>query len=121
MKLQKYRWLLMVLLSLILAISIVACGGGDEGEEGADEGDTSGDTSGDEGDTSGDEGEEMEALTLKFVICCAPEDAVTYNEIFDAWREEEPQYANVDIELDVTPFAELFPKIESSVARWRRL
>ena len=123
MKLQKYRWLIMVLLSLILATAIVACGGGDEGEEGADEGDTSGDTSGDEGDTSGDEGDtagdtgdEAMELTLKFVICCAPEDAVTYNEIFDAWREAEPQYANVQVDLDVTPFAELFPKIETSVA-----
>ena len=103
MKLLNKRWLITVVLAVFLALAIVACGSSDEGEEGA----------GGAGESTIEDGEE---LTLKFVICCGPEDAVVYNEIFDAWREAEPRFANVTVELDVTPFAELFPKIESSVA-----
>lgn len=107
---NKNRYKFFAILLVIIAMAIVACGGGTD-EPAADSGsDTETAT-----ETDGSSGE-AEAITLKFVICCAPEDAVVYNEIFDAWKAAEPQYANVTIELDVTPFAELFPKIETSVA-----
>ena len=93
--------LVKVLFMLLMGIAMAACGG-------------TPDSGGSGGTESG--GGDGEAITLKFVICCGPEDAVVYDEIFEAWRAAEPQYANVNIELDVTPFAELFPKIESSVA-----
>ena len=89
-----------ILLLLVLAIFFVACGGDAGG--GAEVGSS---------DIS-----DGEAITLKFVICCGPDRAVTFDEIFKAWKAAEPKYANVTIELDVTPFSELFPKIESSVA-----
>ena len=97
MKNKKYT-LLKILLVLLSAMALAACGG-------------AADTGG-----SSEEIADGEALTLKFVICCGPEDAVVYNEVFDAWRAAEPKYANVTIDLDVTPFSELFPKIEASVA-----
>lgn len=108
---NKNTYIFLTILIVILALALTACGG-DSAEPEADSGGDSGTTT-ETGDSSSSE---AEAITLKFVICCAPEDAVVYNEIFDAWRAAEPQYANVNIELDVTPFGELFPKIETSVA-----
>lgn len=105
---KKNSSLATILLILILGVVLVACGGTDSGTE-------SGGAESGEVETGGDSND-AEAITLKFVLCCGPDDAVAYTAVFDAWKEAQPQYANVTIELDVTPFAELFPKIESSVA-----
>ncbi|MEM7115177.1 MAG: extracellular solute-binding protein [Chloroflexota bacterium] len=98
MKNKKKSSLISFLLIMLAAIVLAACGGADGGGGG-------------DGDI-----EPGEEVTLKFVVCCGPDVAVTYNAIFDAWRAAQPEYANVTVELDVTPFSELFPKIESSVA-----
>ncbi|MCA9994117.1 MAG: extracellular solute-binding protein [Anaerolineales bacterium] len=114
---NKYPYTFFTILLVILAMVITACGGSSTEEPAAESGSESEAAKQTDESAAGETASsEAEAITLKFVICCAPEDAVTYNEIFDAWKAAEPQYANVNIELDVTPFAELFPKIETSVA-----
>lgn len=114
---KTYPYKLLAILLIILAMVIAACGG-NTAEPAAETGGDSEAATETEATTADEASEagEAEAITLKFVICCGPEDAVTYNAIFDAWKVAEPQYANVTVELDVTPFAELFPKIETSVA-----
>ena len=117
---NKYTYKFFAILLVVLAMAVTACGG-DTAEPEADSGsDSETTTETDDGSSSeageADEAGEAEEITLKFVICCGPEDAVVYDEIFDAWRAAEPQYANVTVELDITPFAQLFPKIETSVA-----
>ena len=110
MKNLKRSRLMMALLMLLLTAVLAGCAGA------TDSGGTdSGGAESGEVDTGGSSGE-AEEITLKFVICCGPEDAVVYGEIFEAWKAAQPEYANVTVELDVTPFAELFPKIETSVA-----
>ena len=111
---NKYNYKFFAILLVVLAMALSACGG-DTAEPGADSGSDS-EAAPETDDSSSSESSEAEAITLKFVLCCGPDDALAYTAVFDAWREAEPQYANVEIELDVTPFAELFPKIESSVA-----
>jgi ABC-type glycerol-3-phosphate transport system substrate-binding protein len=111
---NKYTYKFFAILLVVLAMVVTACGG-DTAEPEADSGSDS-EAVTETDDSSSSESSEAEAITLKFVICCAPEDAVVYDEIFEAWKAAEPQYANVNIELDVTPFGELFPKIETSVA-----
>ncbi len=107
----KYSFKFFAILLVVLAMALAACGG-DTSEPEADSGsDSEAASETDDGDSG-----EAEAITLKFVLCCGPDDALSYEAVFDAWREAEPQYANVTIELDVTPFSELFPKIETSVA-----
>ncbi len=108
---NQYTYKFFAVLLVVIAMAIGACGG-DTAEPEADSGGDS-DAAAESDDSSSSD---AEAITLKFVVCCAPEDAVVYNEIFEAWKVAEPQYANVTIELDVTPFGELFPKIETSVA-----
>ena len=108
---NKYTYKFFTIMLVVLAMALTACGG-DTAEPEADSGGDIEATT----ETSDSSSSEAEAITLKFVICCAPEDAVVYDEIFEAWKAAEPQYANVTIELDVTPFEQLFPKIETSVA-----
>ena len=100
MKNIKKSTLIKTLLLLILAMALTACGG--ETDSG--------------GEVGSSEIEDGEEITIKFLMCCGPDDAVAYNAVFDAWKAAEPKYRNVNIEIDVTPFSELFPKIESSVA-----
>ncbi len=115
---DKYNYKFFAILLVVLAMALTACGG-DTAEPGADSGSDSDATAESSDSSSGeeaDEASEAEALTLKFVICCDPDDAVIYDEIIAAWKVAEPQYANVTVELDLKPFSELFPTIETSVA-----
>lgn len=69
----------------------------------------------DEGD-SGDSGAEGDAVTLSFLTLNDPNQLAALDEMLAAFQASDPQYANVDINFQAVPFAELFPAIESSVA-----
>jgi ABC-type glycerol-3-phosphate transport system substrate-binding protein len=57
-----------------------------------------------------------EPITINFVMCCVQDDTIAFNKVIEAWHKAEPQYDHVTINLELTPFAELFPKIETAVA-----
>src|SRR6266545_4972258 len=57
-----------------------------------------------------------EAVTINFVMCCVQDDTIAFNKVIDAWHKSDPKYDNVTIKLDLTPFQQLFPKIETAVA-----
>jgi len=57
-----------------------------------------------------------EPITINFVMCCVQDDTIAFNKVIEAWHKAEPKYDNVTINLELTPFQELFPKIETAVA-----
>src|SRR5262245_22145837 len=57
-----------------------------------------------------------EAVTINFLICCTDPDVPVFKSVIDAWKKSDPQYANVTVNLELSGFAELFPKIETAVA-----
>ena len=85
----------------------------------AENGDGSGDSadSSDAGSDSGNEEAGADSVTLTFL-------AITDNAQLNAWKEtltefqkiEDGKWSYVEMEFETVPFAELFPKIESSVA-----
>ena len=57
-----------------------------------------------------------EPVTINFVMCCVQDDTIAFNKVIDAWHKSDPKYDNVTINLELTPFQQLFPKIETAVA-----
>jgi ABC-type glycerol-3-phosphate transport system substrate-binding protein len=57
-----------------------------------------------------------EAVTINFLICCTDPDVPVFKSVVDAWKASDPKYANVTVNLELSGFAELFPKIETAVA-----
>lgn len=109
MKLKNVNWLLAIAGLLILAILITACGGGAAQEEPAVE-----EMAVEE--PVAEEEEMAEAITLKYVALNDPDHLLATEAMIEAWKVTDPQWANVTVEIDAVPFAQLFPKIETSVA-----
>jgi fructooligosaccharide transport system substrate-binding protein len=58
-----------------------------------------------------------EPIVINFVMCCTDADVEPYQAVIDAWKASgDPLAENVTVNLEVTGFAELFPKIETAVA-----
>ncbi len=110
MKPRMTYWIAAVVALLLVALLAVACGGG--GETPATGGETT--TGGGEATAGG--GETAEAFTLKFFTLNDVEQLIATEAMIAAWKEAEPQYANVTVDIESVPFSELFPKIEASVA-----
>jgi fructooligosaccharide transport system substrate-binding protein len=100
---------------------VAACGDdGDDGDDTVDTDDTPAETDdtgddADEGDDA-DTGEEGEAVTIQFLTIDTEEQLIALERMTEAFRNSDPQYANVEINFRAVPFAQLFPQIESAVA-----
>ena len=105
MKNMKNSRLLTILFMLLVVVALAACGGTT-----ADSGDTDSGEETTTTDTTTTDTTEGEAITLKMVVCCGPDVAPIYDELFEAWHAANPQYANVNVELDVTPFEQPVPQ-----------
>lgn len=59
---------------------------------------------------------EAEAVAIQFLTLDDPEQLIALEQMAQAFAESDPQWANVTVNFDSVPFAQLFPKIEASVA-----
>ena len=111
MKFTKGYWLITIVLLLVLAFTVTACGGDEEAEEPAEEEEVM-----EEEEAEPEEPAEAEAFTLNFLTLNDEEQLLALEQMVAAWKEAEPMYANVEVVIDSVPFSQLFPKIEASVA-----
>lgn len=110
------KWAAVAVLLLLVAMVVVACGGGGATPAPADEGGQT-DTGGDGGEAAtGGEGGGAEAITINFLTIDDQDQLLALEEMANAFAESDPQWANVDVEIQAVPFEQLFPKIEASVA-----
>jgi ABC-type glycerol-3-phosphate transport system substrate-binding protein len=106
---------------LILAMVIVACGGGNE-EEPADETEPTEapaeeEAAPEEEEVAEEEAEVVgEAITLRFFTLDDPDQLLALADMVEAWKASDPMWANVEVVIDAVPFAQLVPAIETSVA-----
>ena len=116
MKLRNTHWLIMIVALLIMAMLFTACGGDDAAEEEvANEAETT--TEEEVMDEKEEEGEEMaEAMTLNFLTLNDADQLLAIEDMIAAWKNSDPKWANVEVQVDSVPFSQLFPKIEASVA-----
>jgi len=120
MKFKKMNWLVAIVVLLIMAMLFTACGGDDTEEEAVSEAET---TTEEEG-AAEEEAEEAEmeeeaageALSLNFLTLDDADQLLAINDMIEAWKASDPQWANVEVQVEAVPFAQLFPKIEASVA-----
>ena len=57
-----------------------------------------------------------EAVTLQFLTIDDDDQLIALQQMTDAFKASDPQYANVDIQFQAVPFEQLFPTIETAVA-----
>jgi ABC-type glycerol-3-phosphate transport system substrate-binding protein len=57
-----------------------------------------------------------EAVTIQFLTIDDQDMLNATNAVIEAWKKSDPKYANVTVNIEAVPFAELFPKIETAVA-----
>jgi ABC-type glycerol-3-phosphate transport system substrate-binding protein len=57
-----------------------------------------------------------EAVTINFLTLDDQDMLIATNAVIDAWKQSDPKFANVTVNIETVPFAELFPKIETAVA-----
>lgn len=57
-----------------------------------------------------------EAVTINFLTIDDQDMLNATNAVIDAWKKSDPKYANVTVNIETVPFAEIFPKIETAVA-----
>ena len=116
MKLRNVHWLTMIVALLVMALLFTACGGDDAAEEeAASEAETT--TEEEAVDETEEEGEEVaEAISLNFLTLNDPDQLLALDDMIVAWKNSDPKWANVDVQVDSVPFSQLFPKIEASVA-----
>lgn len=57
-----------------------------------------------------------EAVTIQFLTLQDDDFLIATSAVIDAWKKSDPQYANVTVNVESVPFAQLFPKIETAVA-----
>jgi multiple sugar transport system substrate-binding protein len=117
MKLKNTKWLVAIATLLIVAIFFTACGGGAVEEPAAEEPAVE-EPAAEEPAAEEPAVEEpaAEAITLKFLTLNDPDQLLATDDMIAAWKASDPKWANVDVQVDSVPFAELFPKIEASVA-----
>ena len=116
MKLKNAYWLVAIVALLIMAMLFTACGGDSAEEETANEAET---TTEEEAVTEENEAEEeemAEAISLNFLTLNDPDQLLAIDDMITAWKQSDPKWANVDVQVDSVPFSQLFPKIEASVA-----
>jgi ABC-type glycerol-3-phosphate transport system substrate-binding protein len=106
MKFKREYWFIMIVAMLMLALIVTGCGGDDE--EPAEEADA----------PAAEEKDEAaaEAISLNFLALNDPDQLLAYEDMIAAWKASDPQWANVEVQVDSVPFSQLFPKIEASVA-----
>jgi len=57
-----------------------------------------------------------QAISLKFLTLDDPDQLLALGEMAEAFKNSDPQWASVTVNVESVPFAQLFPKIEASVA-----
>lgn len=57
-----------------------------------------------------------EAVTINFLMLDDADMNIATNAVIEAWKKSDPKYANVTVNIEGVPFAELFPKIATAVA-----
>lgn len=57
-----------------------------------------------------------QAITLKFLTLDDPDQLLALGEMAEGFKKSDPKWANVTVNFESVPFAQLFPKIEASVA-----
>ncbi len=57
-----------------------------------------------------------EAVTLNFLTLDGDDMIAATNAVIDAWKKSDPKYANVTVNIQAVPFADIFPAIETAVA-----
>ncbi len=92
------RWLV---ISMVAAVLLAACGSTPQGATTP------------QGDTAGQAGE---AVTVQFLTIDDRDQLLAFEEMTKAFQKSDPKYANVKINFESVPFAQLFPKIETAVA-----
>ncbi len=55
-------------------------------------------------------------MTIQFLTIDDQDMLNATNAVIEAWKKSDPKYANVTVNIEAVPFAELFPKIETAVA-----
>ena len=113
------KWAEFGVLLLLIAMVVVACGGG--GGEATPAPEQEQEQPAETGQDGGEDGEaaadgEGEAITLNFLTLDDPDQLLALEEMANAFAESDPQWSNVEVEIQAVPFAQLFPKIEASVA-----
>ena len=118
MKTKQLNWLTTVVVVLLMAMALAACGGQAEEPETEPETEATSDqgTTEEEAAPPEEEAAPGEAITLKFLTLDDPDQLLATQDMIDAWKASDPMWANVTVEVEAVPFAELFPKIEASVA-----
>jgi fructooligosaccharide transport system substrate-binding protein len=67
--------------------------------------------------TTADVSHAQDAVTIQFLTYSEDDEVlVALDNMAEAFKQSDPQYANVTIEFTAVPFAELFPTIETAVA-----
>src|SRR5947209_3154695 len=105
----------LLLTSVIAILVLAACGGAaTPANPPAAGGATSAPAAG--GATSAPAAGGGQAVTIQFLTIDDPDMLLATKADIDAWKQSDPKYANVTVNVNTVPFAQLFPKIESAVA-----
>lgn len=120
MKIKNGYWLITIIVLLVIAMLATACGGG-AAEEPAEEpeapaAEEAPATEPEEKEEAPAEEAEAEAISLNFLTLNDEEQLLAIDLMIEAWKASDPQWANVEVQVDSVPFSQLFPKIEASVA-----
>jgi len=116
MKLKNTYWLVGIVTLLLVALLATACGGDAVEEEPAvEEAETIEEEPAPE-EEAGEAEEMAETITLNFLTWNGPDVLLALDDMIAAWKASDPKWTNVEVQVDAVPFAELFPKIEASVA-----
>ncbi|HBY95336.1 MAG: sugar ABC transporter substrate-binding protein [Ardenticatenaceae bacterium] len=57
-----------------------------------------------------------EAIAIQFLTLDDPEQLLALGQMAEAFKKSDPKWSNVTVNYEAVPFAQLFPKIEASVA-----
>ena len=102
---------------LILALALAACGGApEEPAEDTTDTETEDEEVIEEEEEPAEEPAEGEAVALKFLTLEDPDQLLALEAMIEAWKQSDSRWANATVEVLATPFAQLFPQIEASVA-----
>ena len=116
MKLKNTYWLVGIVTLLLIALLATACGGDAVEEEPAvEEAETIEEEPAPE-EEAGEAEEMAETITINFLTWNGPDVLLALDDKIAAWKASDPKWTNVEVQVDAVPFAELFPKIEASVA-----